>query len=93
MSRARVNVRFVIYCVVIIIIIVYVAKCEFPMITLKDSHNYSSTILTNFSEPAMEGSIVHFSCPQNLQLSGPDTATCMRFGQWYPNASEVECKG
>ena len=35
--------------------------------------------------PAVEGTSVTFSCPPGLVLTGPNTSTCMRNGEWEPD--------
>ena len=43
--------------------------------------------------PALEGTNVTFSCPPGLILTGPNTSTCMRNGEWEPTPQDVKCLG
>ena len=43
--------------------------------------------------PALEGTNITFSCPPGLILTGPNTSTCMRNGNWEPNPQRVKCLG
>ena len=42
--------------------------------------------------PVMEGSNVSFSCHSEFILSGPNSSTCMRNGEWEPDPRKVECR-
>ena len=42
--------------------------------------------------PVMEGFVVSFSCRSEFTLSGPNSSTCMRNGEWEPDPREVECR-
>ena len=66
------------------------AKCGDPLERLSVNNFIISTGYTN---PALEGSSVNFSCPSELVLIGPRSSTCMRNGEWEPDPREVECKG
>ena len=37
------------------------------------------------------GSIINFTCPFELILSGPNSTVCTMYGQWEPDPKEVEC--
>ena len=50
-------------------------------------------MITGYVEPAMEGATVTFECPPQYVLTGPNTTTCMRNGEWEPDPGEVECNG
>ena len=57
-----------------------------------------SVILTDYvDDPALEGTIVTFSCPPGMQFTGNNitTATCMGNGEWEPDPRELKlkCKG
>ena len=52
-----------------------------------------STMIIGYRNPAVEGTNVTFSCPRGLVLTGPNTSTCMRNGEWEPNPGEVKCLG
>ena len=43
--------------------------------------------------PALEGAVITFSCPKSLDLTGPNTSTCMANGQWKEDLQNVDCKG
>ena len=49
--------------------------------------------VVGYRRPAIEGSIIYFICPPQLDLSGSRTSTCSADGQWKPDPREVECKG
>ena len=38
-----------------------------------------------------EPTVVEFTCPSGLVLSGPDTATCMNGSLWEPDPMDVKC--
>ena len=44
-------------------------------------------------DPALKCAVLTFECPPRYVLSGPNTTTCMRNGEWEPDPREVECKG
>ena len=46
-----------------------------------------------YSDPAVKGTSVYFSCPLELVLTGPNISTCVRNGEWEPDLREVECRG
>ena len=46
-----------------------------------------------FNEPALEQTIVTFSCPPGLVLTGLNSTICMGDGEWEPDPREVKCKG
>ena len=39
------------------------------------------------------GDNVTFYCSPGLILTGPNTSTCMRNGEWEPDPREVKCEG
>ena len=41
----------------------------------------------------LEGTNITFTCSPGLVLSGPNSSTCTRNGEWEPSPKEVECKG
>ena len=45
-----------------------------------------------FKEPAVR-SIVTYSCPLGLKLTGPNSSTCMGSGEWEPYPGNVTCTG
>ena len=64
-------------------------KCENPLI------NYSEEFLRviGYMIPAREGTNVTLSCSSGLELSGPNTSTCIRNGEWEPDPREAVCQG
>ena len=63
------------------------ANCGYPV------SSSSSSLSTNFSDPATPGMLVIFRCSEDLVLVGPDSSACMDDGQWEPDPSKVRCKG
>ena len=51
----------------------------------------SSVMSLGYSSPAVEGEDVTFSCPSGLILSGSNTSTCMRNGEWEPDPEGINC--
>lgn len=49
--------------------------------------------ITQYIEPATEGSIVLFSCPSGLILTGPNSSTCVQNGEWEPDPDLIKCNG
>ena len=43
--------------------------------------------------PAVEGTNATFSCPPGLVLTGPNTSTCVRDGEWEPDPQHLKCLG
>ena len=54
--------------------------------------NDSLTVM-GYSQPAIVGSYVTFSCPLGMELIGPNSTTCMENGEWEPDPKKLECKG
>ena len=50
-------------------------------------------MVTGYSDPAVEGTNVTFSCHLGLVLTGPTTITCTGGGQWKPDPNGVKCTG
>ncbi len=48
--------------------------------------------VTNYRNPAIEGTIVTFSCPNELILTGSNTSMCMRNGEWEPDPKRNRCE-
>ena len=46
-----------------------------------------------FSDPAIQGTNITFTCPPGLVLTGPDTSTCMGNGEWEPDLWNLRSKG
>ena len=68
---------------------IHAVTCD-SMATQNDN---STTVIMKYTDPAVEGSNVTFSCPSGLILTGPSVATCMRNGKWEPDPMEVACRG
>ena len=66
------------------IIINLIANCGHPV--------FSSSTLT-VREMSTEGSILNFTCPPGLVLTGPNTTTCMENGEWEPDSRQAKCIG
>ena len=67
----------------------YTARCSYPL-NEDESRNitgYSASI------PALEGTIIMFSCAYGLELIGSTISTCMGNGEWEPDPGNIECKG
>ena len=43
--------------------------------------------------PALEGTTVTFNCLDGLVITGPNTSTCMRNGDWEPDPQNLKCLG
>ena len=57
-------------------------------------YNYGSLMTSGYhTGSSLEGSIVNFTCPPGVPLSGPNTSTCMENGRWEPDPREVHCIG
>ena len=67
-------------------LIIPAVRCPEVMIT-------SSVRVTEYSDPALEGTTVIFSCPTGLTLSGSSSSTCMENGEWEPDLNQTKCKG
>ena len=63
------------------------ANCRDPF---SPQVNYS-VIVTSYTDPALPGRSVQFSCPPTLAMSGPNSSICMGNGEWVPDPWEVEC--
>ena len=50
-----------------------------------------SVVVTSYTDLALPGRSVQFSCPPTLALSGPNSSSCMGNGQWVPDPRETEC--
>ena len=61
-------------------------KCD--DLILNDSLN-----ITGYSQPAIVGSNVTFSCTIGMEQIGPNSTICMENGKWEPDPQKVECKG
>ena len=55
----------------------------------------TGVIVKGYKAPALEGLNVSFSCPTGLQLelTGPNTTTCMENGEWEPDPFNLKCEG
>ena len=68
----------------------YTVTCPEPhsVFDIDDSVRVSS-----YRNPAIEGTIITFSCPDGLTLTGSNASTCMRNGEWQPLLKGISCKG
>jgi hypothetical protein len=74
-----------------IYIIIIIVTCE--SVEIQNDNSTASMVMMDYTDPAVEGANVTFSCPSGLVLIGPIVATCMRNGKWEPDPWEVACKG
>ena len=68
--------------------IYHAARCSNP---LKLAHIYVT--IEGYEDPALEGENITFICPPGSMLSGPNSSTCMRNGEWEPHPKDVACTG
>ena len=47
----------------------------------------------SFSDPAIPGTNVTFSCPSGQVLTGPNKSTCMENGEWNIDLRSLRCIG
>ena len=67
------------------------ANCGNP---LGEYFDNSTILVVGYSNPALEGDIVLFSCSQlGFLLNGSNVSTCMGNGKWEPDPRVLECKG
>ena len=55
--------------------------------------NSKVIIREEYSDPALEGTIITFDCPPELVLVGSNATTCMGNGEWEPDPRDAKCKG
>lgn len=67
----------------------YAASCRNPAVNTTD---VNVTVL-GYREPAIEGNIIFFICPPELELAESRISTCVGTGEWKPDPREIECKG
>ena len=63
------------------------AKCDRPVL------QSTFITITGFSDPAIQGTNITFTCPPGLVLTGPITSTCMENGEWDADLWSLRCKG
>ena len=61
----------------------HVGKCYNPLNLDAD------VIVEGYEDPATEYQNITFTCPTGSILSGPNSATCMRNGEWEPDPREL----
>ena len=66
----------------------HIAKCYNPERVIT-----TDVIIEGFEDPALEGENITFSCRNGLMLIGPNSAMCMRNGEWEPDPRETNCTG
>ena len=64
-----------------------IAKCSYPLVEER------RVLVTEYSDPALEGDSVTFGCPHGLIMVGSNTSTCTENGQWNPDPTTATCKG
>ena len=52
-----------------------------------------SVRVSSYRYPAIKGTTITFSCPDGSILTGSNTSTCMRNGEWEPELKGIGCKG
>ena len=76
-------------------LILNTVNCGHPLL----HHSQDTTIFmmindyTDTQPVVYEGTVLNFSCPPGLVLSGPNTTTCMENGEWEPDPRQTMCKG
>ena len=63
------------------------ASCTYPLL------KQDIVQVGDYREPLLNSTILIFSCPLGLVLTGPNTTTCMENGEWEPDLSLVNCIG
>ena len=63
--------------------------------TCPEPHSVSgdSVRVSNYRNPTIEGTIIAFSCPDGLTLTGSNASTCTGSGEWEPDLRRIRCKG
>ena len=59
----------------------------------RTSSDNDSIIIIGYTDPVMEGTTLSFVCSSHHVLFGPNTTTCIGYGEWEPDPKEVECRG
>lgn len=62
------------------------SECGNP---LQQSSDFTAVEVPKF--PVSVGTIINFSCPPDLLLTGPNSAVCTFRGQWHPDPRTVRC--
>ena len=65
-----------------------IAKCGHPELVSNDS--VPKVVGCDDIIP-VEGTTIKFSCPPGLVIIGPNSASCMKNGEWEPDPSGVTC--
>ena len=82
------------------IIILLVGNCGDPTLLLPVNNSVLNVVLPvnnsvlnveSYDGLPIEGSTVRFSCPPELVLVGPNSATCTENGEWEPDPSGLMC--
>ena len=63
-------------------------KCENPA-----AQTNNSVVVIGYTDPAVKGNSIAFSCPPGLTVTGPTVAKCTETGEWEPYLGEVKCQG
>ena len=69
-------------------IILHTVTCPEPHSASGDSVRVSS-----YRNPAIEGTVITFSCTDGLTLTGSNASTCNGNGEWEPLLKGISCKG
>ena len=73
------------------IINIIIANCGNPELLPTVSTNESVPRVEDYDDLPIKGSTITFSCPPELKLTGPSSATCMDNGEWEPDLSMLMC--
>ena len=69
----------------------YAASCDYP---LEDGFDHDSIQVAGYRVPALQGTIVRFSCPTGQVLKGLNMTMCTSNGMWEPDPlmGEMKCE-
>jgi hypothetical protein len=80
-----------------VLLFLSVVNCGYPELLLRRFGNYSVPNIEGYDGLPIEGSVITFSCPPGLVLTGPNSAICTGNGRWELNTDSwpvcVESKG
>ena len=71
------------------VICMHAASCDYP---LQDGFDFDPIQVAGYRVPALQGTIVRFSCPTGQLLKGLNMTTCTSDGKWEPDPSMGEMK-
>ena len=53
----------------------------------------TDVIIEGYEDPALEGENITFNSHSGLIVVEPESATCVRNGEWEPDPREANCTG